>query len=270
MSCQNNVEPENTPLQECLVTLKTYKLLSESPENHRALLQEKTPLLYPATLLEEKNPTIVNLSLDILQNLISNDENHRTILSTFGVYESLESLVVKERNKSSELSSRAEELVDILRSSAPPAFSTRSRSKMQNQKRNAVLLFQIEELKETNKKSLERVLVKTRGVISFLIDVEKKRCTIRLCRNTSIQSVAKKISEKCGMTAMVVTKDPNTREEVLKNPMSRKMEETMLEYYIDDEPPPGNTALTKTMDFVKKGNGLIKSVADFWNESFYW
>lgn len=270
MTCQNDNEAANKIKQECLLTLKTYKNLSELPENHEDLLKEKTPLLYPATLLEEKDATIVNLSLDVLENFISNDENHSIILSTFGVFEALESLALRKRKKDNSLSTRAEELADLLRSSAPPAFGTRSRSRAQDLKKNSVFLLEIEKLNKTNKRNLDRVLVRTKGVISFLIDLERKRCTIRLCQNTSIHSVAKRISEKCNMTPMVVTKDLKSREEVLKNVLDCKVEKSLLEYYEDIETPPRNTAITKTMNFVKTGNCLLKSVTGFLNDSFYW
>ncbi|XP_044744303.1 armadillo repeat-containing protein 1-like [Coccinella septempunctata] len=271
MTCRSDINTENRSRTECLITLKTYKNLSQTAENHEALLQEKTPLLYPATLLEEKDATVVSLSLDILENFISNESTHSTILSTFGIYEALQSLSLKRRNKDYQLSNRAEELVDILRSTAPPAFGTRSRSnKTQNQKRNTVYLLQIQELNNTNKKRLDRMLVKTSGVISFLIDLERKRCTIRLCQNTSIQSLAVKILEICKMTPMIVTKDLISGEEVLKDLIEGTTDKTVLEYYTDEGTPPKNTALTRTIDFVKNGNCLFKSVTDFWNESFYW
>lgn len=57
--------------------------------------QDKTAILYAAVLLENEDLELLNLSLDILENFAENEETHSFLLSTFGIYESIESLSIR-------------------------------------------------------------------------------------------------------------------------------------------------------------------------------
>lgn len=54
---------------------------------------------------------------------------------------------------------------------------------------------------------LERILLKIRGVISFVIDLDMRRCSIRICPKTTVKEVIEKIYSKTSMMALVVTKN---------------------------------------------------------------
>ncbi|KAG5860819.1 hypothetical protein JTB14_024759 [Gonioctena quinquepunctata] len=75
--------------------LKTFRDLSADQKKHFTLLKEKKIILYAATLLESDNAEILNLCLDILDNFVANEVAHTSLLSTFGVYESLQALSIR-------------------------------------------------------------------------------------------------------------------------------------------------------------------------------
>lgn len=94
-------------------TLKSYKKLCDDENSHAQLLmvifylkfmyyirytfhsQDKTVILYAATLLHDKNEDIINLCLDIFHSLVKNEASHSVILNTFGIFEAVESLSIR-------------------------------------------------------------------------------------------------------------------------------------------------------------------------------
>lgn len=47
-------------------------------------------MLYVAAQLESTNNRVLNISLDILEDFVRNENTHATLLNTFGVLEALE------------------------------------------------------------------------------------------------------------------------------------------------------------------------------------
>lgn len=97
---------------ECVMeTLLSYKKLVQNKRNHIRLLKvrnsitmlkintsefkDKTLILYVATLLETNNRIQLNLCMDILEELTKNENTHEILLTTFGVFEALESLIIR-------------------------------------------------------------------------------------------------------------------------------------------------------------------------------
>ncbi|KAJ8966882.1 hypothetical protein NQ314_003246 [Rhamnusium bicolor] len=188
--------------------LKTFREISLDQNAYPDILKEKKIILYAATLLENDNVRILELCLDILENFVGNESSHAFLLSTFGIYEALETLSIRMRSKNESIHQRATEITEILRNSAPPAYNTRSRLKGNKPlKRNNLFLLFIEDLNYENQVKVERALIKIKGIISFLMDMELKRCTIRICPRVTIKEVIEKLYHKCSLKAVVVTKN---------------------------------------------------------------
>ncbi|CAG9818938.1 unnamed protein product [Phaedon cochleariae] len=249
--------------------LKTYKYLSSDKKNHLKLLNEKKIILYAAMLLESENNTTISLSLDVLDNFVSNEETHYILLSTFGIYEALESLSIRMRNKNFEIYHRSIDITEILRNSAPPALNTRSR-KRGIAKRHQLYSLYLMNLTKNDSAILEQILLKIKGIISFVLDVEMRRCTIRICSKITINEVIEKLHIKLNMKAFVVTRNVQTGEEEYKDIMNNTINRSYLEYPEDETLSPKGKAVIETARLVKNSNNIIESVLNLWNEAFYW
>ncbi|KAK9886213.1 hypothetical protein WA026_015731 [Henosepilachna vigintioctopunctata] len=249
-------------MKKCLDTLNIYKTLSVNPENHDKLLRKRTPLLYPATMLESENLRVVELSQDILENFIANERNHSFIMSTFGIYEALKSL--SKKNIDGGLSKRAACLIEILENSySSQTYATRNRAKIKFEKPYRLCILDLKEINPVNKYDIECTLVETKGVVSFTIDIDKKRCTLRLCPRTKIYNVVKKLRDKCNITAVVITDNKKQRD-------IHNESYSSLENSVDEGVAKNNRAITSAINFIKTSNSYLQSITNYWNESFYW
>ncbi|KAJ8924701.1 hypothetical protein NQ315_000852 [Exocentrus adspersus] len=258
---------------EMLKTLKIFKEASSNEKAHLDLLKEKKIILYAATLLECDNVNVLKLCLEILENFASNEQAHGFLINTFGIYEALETLSIRVRNKYPDIQSRAADITDKLRNSTPPAYNTRNRTKTTTKqlKRNQLYLLFIEELNEGNRFKLEQSLVKIKGVISFLIDSELKRCTIRICPKAKIIEIMEKIYMKCGLKAVIVTKNNRDGIESYCDLLSESVNRSYLEYPEEVHSPRTKTICTPASTRPNNGDtGMLKSLVNIWNESFYW
>lgn len=82
-------------LEQELQNLEKFRELSSIQKNHDHLLRDKKAILYAATLTDREDSRIVTLCLDIFENFLHNDRNHVTLITTFGVYESLEAVAIR-------------------------------------------------------------------------------------------------------------------------------------------------------------------------------
>jgi len=82
-------------LEQELLNLEKFRELSANQKNHEHLLRDKKAILYAATLTDRTDSRIVTLCLDIFENFLHNDRNHVALISTFGVYESLEAVAMR-------------------------------------------------------------------------------------------------------------------------------------------------------------------------------
>ncbi|XP_074033041.1 uncharacterized protein [Leptinotarsa decemlineata] len=252
-----------------IANLKAFRDLSADQKRHTTLLKEKKIILYAATLLDSENLEVVSLCLDILENFISNEDAHACLLSTFGVYEALEALSIKMRNKNEKLYQRSVEITDILRNSAPPAYNTRSRLKTgQSSRRQQLFSLFIEDLNKQSAVKLEKVLTKIRGIISFIINTEIKRCTVRICSKINVKEVIDKIFNKCCLKALVVTKNLQTGIEEFRDVSRISPSKSYLEYP-EEIYSPKKTAISEK-NLVQNSNSILKSVMNMWNDAFYW
>ncbi|XP_057668804.1 uncharacterized protein LOC130901427 isoform X2 [Diorhabda carinulata] len=124
-------------------TLRVYKKQSVNISDKLDDFTDKKAILYAATLLESDDTEILDLCLDILENYINIKTAYKFILSTFGIYESIEALAIRTRDKNQDIYQRAIKLTSELRYFAPPAYSTRNRLKKgkSSKKHNLYILY---------------------------------------------------------------------------------------------------------------------------------
>lgn len=77
-------------------------------------------------------------------------------------------------------------------------------------------LLYIEELNEDNRKQFDETLVQIKGIISFVVDMIPKRCTIRIGPKVNIRNIISKIESTCGIKPFVITKNIIDNTEVSK------------------------------------------------------
>ncbi|XP_022918099.1 armadillo repeat-containing protein 1-like [Onthophagus taurus] len=253
-------------------TLKKYKKLSENQENHNNLLKEKTVVLFVASLLELNNLTITTLCLDILNNLIENCDNHTPLIITFGILEALESTSIRLRELDNKQAYRASEMADVLKRNAPPSHSTRNRLKQRQQRRNTTLVYQlyIPHLTRENRHIFDETIIKQKGLVSFVVDMEQQKCTVRLSPKLPIKNVIEALY-KNGVTVLLVSKNRNDIDEVYIDIFSKSNKKCLSPQYLpEDDTPPKAKSLADVNNFRKNAGDWFKTASDFLANSFYW
>ncbi|KAH1002518.1 hypothetical protein HUJ04_008600 [Dendroctonus ponderosae] len=252
-------------------SLQKFLLLSSNQENHPELLADKKAILFAAaTLTESPEVAVVDLCLEIVENFIKNPQAHAVLVGTFGVYEAMEALAIRMRSCNAGIARRAEKITQTLRNAAPPALSTRSRTKSGNiAKKQTVHLLHIPSLTLANRQKFEKSLLQIRGVISFLVDMEAKRCTLRLCPRVSIAEVVQKISSKCRLKCLVVRKNAADGAESLYDVVLNDANISSLEYPEEDFLQKSGALATLQAEACAK-SGIFGSIKHFVAESFYW
>ncbi|XP_030753429.1 uncharacterized protein LOC115880358 [Sitophilus oryzae] len=252
-------------------TLKKFLKLVVDEKNHKLLMKDKKIALYAATNLDSENLNVLKLCLDIFEKLVENTETHNYLISIFGIYESLQSLCIRMRNFDKNIYHRASKITEILRSATPPALNTRSKNRAKNSnKKQTVYLLYVPDLDKDSQRTFENTLLKTKGVISFLTDLETKRCTLRLCSNTWIKEVIEKVYRKSGFKCLVVKKNKNQENETFYNLLTQTMDDRSYLEYPQEDFLQKSGAITSIPNEQEPKKGFVHSIVNFWNESFYW
>ncbi|XP_057668803.1 armadillo repeat-containing protein 1-like isoform X1 [Diorhabda carinulata] len=254
-------------------TLRVYKKQSVNISDKLDDFTDKKAILYAATLLESDDTEILDLCLDILENYINIKTAYKFILSTFGIYESIEALAIRTRDKNQDIYQRAIKLTSELRYFAPPAYSTRNRLKKgKSSKKHNLYILYVEGLNGENLLRLEELMVKIKGVISFLVDVNTKRCTIRISLELEINELVYKVYQKTGLKCFIVVRNKLTGLEEHIDILKVIRGESIYEYPEDNVSPSkgGNVIMETARNLAQSGNNVIKSIANFWNDALYW
>ncbi|KAK9746524.1 Heavy-metal-associated domain [Popillia japonica] len=253
------------------ITLKKYKKLTQNIKNHPSLLKDKTVILCAATFLDSSERNIVKLCLDIIEDFVQNDSCHYALITTFGIFESLESLSIRLRGHDDAQANRAAVMVDILRKNTPPAYSTRLRVKgRQARKTTTMYQLYIPQLTNENRQDIEEALIQIKGVVSFVIDLDRQKCTVRVTPNLAVESLVRALSEKYLLKILVVSKNPEDVSEAYVDVLNKNNKSLHADYFPEEESPPKGKSVSHFTNITKNANGWIKSAANFWNKSFYW
>ncbi|CAG9855935.1 unnamed protein product [Phyllotreta striolata] len=252
-------------------TLNSFKTLSENKSMQLDLLKDKKIVLYAATLLDNDDTEVLNLCLDILENFAENEETHAILLSTFGIYESVESLSIHMRDKDKNIFQRAVGIAEKLRNS-----TTNSHKKLKHTKRQHVFFLHVEGLNGENLLNLEEILVKIKGIVSFLIDIELKRLTVRICQRLEIRELVNKIYSKTNLNCSILVRNNKTgleeRVDLLSTGVDAYCTDPSKSYlaFPEDYSHGGKAIAESARKIVQSGNNVIKSMVNFWNDAFYW
>lgn len=65
-----------------------------------------------------------------------------------------------------------------------------------------------------NRKNLERTLLDIKGVISFVLNDDDMKCTLRINARSSIKVILKRIWLNCNMKGLIVSKNNGEKTEV--------------------------------------------------------
>lgn len=131
---------------------------------------------------------------------------------------------------------RAAVMVDILRKNTPPAYSTRLRVKGRQARKtttmyqlyipqltNVLYIFLVNFfiidlnfllILQENRQDIEEALIQIKGVVSFVIDLDRQKCTVRVTPNLAVESLVRALSEKYLLKILVVSKNPEDVSEV--------------------------------------------------------
>nr|CAH7743025.1 unnamed protein product [Callosobruchus chinensis] len=257
--------------EKLLEDLYEFKASTSAIKNHAQLIEGQKVVLYAATLLDSDDEAVLSLCLDILDNFVGNKKNHSFLLSTFGIYEALENLAIRTRATNEKIYKRARSITETLRASAGPSLNTRSREKKLSQGRTCLYLLQLEGLDKENVGSLEHVLLRIKGIVSFMIDLEVRRCTLRLHYRVELKNVIGKVQNKCGFKILVVTKDKKTGAEDMVDIIREQANTSCYQYPEECSFVAKEKALIEpNAVFVESGGGILTSILRFCNEKFYW
>ncbi|XP_072397744.1 armadillo repeat-containing protein 1-like isoform X2 [Diabrotica undecimpunctata] len=173
---------------------------------------------------------------------------------------------VKDNNK--KLYQKVLKITNKLRNAAHLANNTSNRCNRSHNK-NKLYVLHFEAMDGDILICLEELLVKIKGVISFIVNMDMKRCTIRISAKIEIKDVVNTIHEKTGLMCLIVVKNTLTGSEEYMDIFKNKSESYYQ--YDEDEVMEDDWAITKnTKPPSEGGNSLLTKLINYWNESLYW
>ncbi|XP_050514952.1 armadillo repeat-containing protein 1-like [Diabrotica virgifera virgifera] len=247
--------------------LKSYKIQSEN-NNEQLDSKGKQDILHVATLLESENLKILSLCLDILENYAANKSTHSFLLTTLGIYEAIETLSIRVKDSNKKIYQKVLKITNKLRNAAHLANNNSNRcNKSRNKNKLYVLHFEV--MDRDILICLEELLLKIKGVISFIVNIDMKRCTIRISAKVEIKDIVNTIHEKAGLMCLIVVKNTVTSSEEYMDIFKNKSESYYQ--YEEDEVLEEDWAITKnTKPPSEDGNSFLTKLIHYWNESLYW
>ncbi|XP_039286298.1 armadillo repeat-containing protein 1-like [Nilaparvata lugens] len=261
----------NTVLQ----TVSRYKTLSQNVENHPALIKDDTMIQFLAYSLSSPDLQVISETLETFYNLMNHGRNQQTLRSVFGVAEAIKA--VSERDDlSDELKGNANNLHEMITSNTyTPMRGTLETSKSTPMRRKIstkVTTFQVQGLSVDTRQDLECAVVKVKGVVSVVVDVESQRCVVRALSSVTPQLVAETIADRTDMVPRLVLRNKNNQE-YLQNILDEDDETDSLPPYLEEEyePPIIEKNAVSTFDAIRtNASGWLNAATTFLQSSFYW
>jgi len=269
---------------EMLETLNSYRELAQDPTKHSIVMKDKTMVQFLAYSLDSHESEVTETALKTIESLIENEENRPMLRSTFGVLEALQA--TSERiDIDSTITTLAKELHDML-STNGPAFSTRSRTNkmalnvtdqtMSKKLTSKVYHFHVFGLNESTRSELESTVIRVKGVISVIVDVEHQRCVVRSIEKVTSETLAEKILS-IGLEAKLIIRNKNNQE-VLQDVLKKNEDEEKNEEEVDglpaylpeEESPVKENAVLSFDKFRNNAVSFLKTATSLFQSSFYW
>jgi len=233
-----------------LVTVQAYRNIAEDPVKRGPLINDETSVQFLAYALGEKNPEIIQLSLETLQLLSDTPRHRQKLASIFGVLEALQATADNVEEFGEEIADRAAEVFTALKFAKNSAYGKKKiQSRMEkapsteetqeneeglfgaldasthsdrghrflkfNSKAKTVTIQVNGLVTQEDRELLERQLIKVQGVISIVCDANNSRVTLRSRPDLNIEMVGQAIRRTQTMKAYLVIKDEQG-EETLK------------------------------------------------------
>ncbi|CAH1389643.1 unnamed protein product [Nezara viridula] len=253
----------------------SYKEMASDVGNHLQMIKDKTAIQFLAYSLDHKDPEVVKESLKAIECLVKNTQTHSALRTTFGVLEALKA--TKDRN---DLDNSLLNLAkDIHSKLEHPSYVKQTVNKFEGQikkKSSKVYSFHVFGLNKDTRTDLECALVRIRGVISVLLDVEHQRCTVRAVEKVTPEIIVNYISEKTKLQARLVVKNRLNQEMLVavSDDIKATVDEVdLLPAYLPEEEPPVKEKAISIFGFERikaSAAGIINTATALFQNSFYW
>lgn len=245
-------------------------------KNHPEMIKDKTMIQFLAYSLDHKDTEVVEITLRTLELLVRNPKNYGTLRTVFGVSESLKAIVDRD-DLDNALLNLAKDICSDLES-PPTAYCSMSRStsKPEVTKKkfsSKVYSLHVFGLNQFTRNDLESALIRIRGVISVVLDVEHQRCTVRAVDKVSPEAIVNHISHKTKLQARLVVKNKFNQEvlEAVSEDNTDTVDERYLPEYLPEEEPPVQEKALHPFDKIKaSAAGILTTATSFFQNSFYW
>ncbi|RZF32610.1 hypothetical protein LSTR_LSTR011057 [Laodelphax striatellus] len=259
-----------------LQTVTKYKLLSQDIDKHPGLIKDDTMIQFLAYSLSVSDLQVISDSLETFCNLMNNGRNHQSLRSVFGVAQAIKDVSERE-DIGDELKHKANNLHEMLASNTYTPMrgtleTTKSEPVMRKKISTKVTTFQVQGLSVDTRQDLECAVVKVKGVVSVVIDVESQRCVVRSLQTVTPQLIAETIADRTDMVPRLVLRNKNNQE-YLQNIIDEEEDTDSLPPYLEEEyePPIIDENAISTFDAIKtNASGWLNAATSFLQSSFYW
>ncbi|XP_075229946.1 armadillo repeat-containing protein 1-like [Lycorma delicatula] len=251
-------------------TVRTYRDLSADVENHLVLIKDKTMIQFLAYSLSSPDSEVIQSSLETLHNLIKNDRNKQILRSVFGVTEAIKA--TSEREDLSETNKEyASSLYDLLITNTPTHQGT-PRTVSRRKLATRVTTFQVQGLYPETRQELESLVVRIRGVVSVVLDVESQRCVVRSLQTLTPLEIAEEIAANTAMIPRLVLRNKHNQE-FLQNILAddiNENEEELPPYLEEGYEPVKDNAVLSFQTIKTNASSWLHAATSFLQNSFYW
>lgn len=245
-------------------------------KNHPEMIKDKTLVQFLAYSLDHSDPEVVEISLKTIELLVRNPKNYGVLRTTFGVTESLKATTQRDDLDNSLLNLAKDICSDL--QSPPTAYCSMSRStsKPEVTKKkfsSKVYSLHVFGLNQYTKNDLESALIRIRGVISVVLDVEHQRCTVRAVEKVTPEAIINHISTKTKLQARLVVKNKLNQEMLVaasEDNTDTVDERYLPEYLPEEEPIVKEKALHPFQRIKASAAEIINTASSFLQNSFYW
>lgn len=260
-----------------LNTLLDYRSMATDQSKHQFMLRDRTMIQFLAYSLDSADTKIVVTALETFQHLMENESDNRILRSVFGVLEALK-CTCERSDLPEEATVLAYQLYKSLSSDRPifPACSKLKDTQNVDSKgftklSTAVITLHIHKLSADTKQELQSALVKIKGVVSVVIDVEHQRCYIRTLPHITAVDIAEVIATMTTMEAKLVVRN-QFNQEILKTIRKEEQgdDDSLPLYLPDEESPVKDKAVSKFNDFRTNATGWIQAATSYFQNAFYW
>uniref|UniRef100_A0A1B6BWZ8 Armadillo repeat-containing protein 1 n=1 Tax=Clastoptera arizonana TaxID=38151 RepID=A0A1B6BWZ8_9HEMI len=134
-----------------------------------------------------------------------------------------------------------------------------------------LLTFHIHGLSMRTREDLETALVKVKGIVSVVIDVQHQRCIIRALPQVKPEVIAEAVYSSTLMELKLVALNAN-KQEVLQDVLNLVDDDnsSLPPYLPEENSPVKEKAIISLTDLRNNATNWINAATSFFQNSFYW